>query len=64
MSDISEAKPLMPAELAKLMGCSRPLIDAALKDGTIPHTRLGRRIFIPRSVADALLSASPLRRAG
>ncbi len=54
----------MPAELAELLGCSRPLIDAGLKNGTIPHTRLGRRIFIPRSVADALLNGHPLKRAG
>jgi excisionase family DNA binding protein len=52
----------MPAELARLMGCSRPVIDAALKSGAIPHTRLGRRIFIPRVVADALLNGSPLKR--
>jgi excisionase family DNA binding protein len=57
-------KPLMPSELARLMGCSRPVIDAALKAGKIPHTRLGRRIFIPRSVAAALLSGEPLKRSG
>lgn len=57
-------KPLMPAELAKLMGCSRPVIDAGLRSGAIPHTRLGRRIFIPRAVADALLSGAPLKRVG
>lgn len=57
-------RPLMPAELAQLMGCSRPVIDAALKDGTIPHTRLGRRIFIPRSIAAALLNGQPLKQAG
>jgi excisionase family DNA binding protein len=64
MSDSTVGKPLMPAELAELMGCSRPVIDAALKDGTIPHTRLGRRYFIPRPVADALLNGAPLKRAG
>ena len=53
-------RPLMPGELAKLMGCSRPVIDAALKAGKIPHTRLGRRIFIPRRVAAALLNGNPL----
>ncbi|MDE2183476.1 MAG: excisionase family DNA-binding protein [Alphaproteobacteria bacterium] len=52
----------MPGELAKLMGCSRPVIDAALKAGTIPHTRLGRRIFIPRTVATALLNGEPLKQ--
>lgn len=64
MSEPTDMRPLMPAELARLMGCSRPVIDAALKDGSIPHTRLGRRIFIPRTVATALLSGEPLKRAG
>jgi excisionase family DNA binding protein len=53
---------LMPSELARLMGCSRPVIDAALKAGRIPHTRIGRRIFIPRSVALALLNGEPVNR--
>lgn len=56
-----DEKPLMPGELAKLMGCSRPVIDAALKAGSIPYTRLGRRIFIPRRVATALLNAEPMK---
>lgn len=57
----SNQKPLMPAELAKLMGCSRPVIDAAIKGGAIPHTRLGRRIFIPRRVAMALLNGEQVK---
>lgn len=45
-----DGPPLMPSELAEAMGCSRPLIDKALRDGAIPHVRLGHRIFIPRRV--------------
>ena len=56
-------QPLAPAELAKLMGCSRPVIDAELKKGTIPYTRLGRRIFIPHRVAAALLNGDPVKQA-
>lgn len=52
--------PLMPKEVATLMGCSRHTVDAAIKDGLIPHTRLGRRFFIPRRVAIALLTGKPL----
>jgi excisionase family DNA binding protein len=63
MSPTNE-RPLMPSELAKLMGCSRPVVDAALKCGAIPHTRLGRRIFIPRTVALALLNGKPVGRSG
>ncbi len=58
----ADERPLMPGELAILMGCSRPVIDAALRNGTIPHTRLGRRIFIPRPVAAALLNGVPIRK--
>jgi len=53
-------RPLMPDELAQLMGCSRYVIDCAIKTGRIPHTRLGRRIFIPRRVATALLQGEPV----
>jgi excisionase family DNA binding protein len=60
--EIGEKRPVAPGELAKLMGCSRPVIDAALKAGRIPHTRLGRRIFIPRLVALALLNGEPINR--
>lgn len=63
MSESIETRPLMPGELAKLMGCSRPVIDAALKAGKIPHTRLGRRIFIPRAAALALLNGESFKRA-
>lgn len=63
MSESIETRPLMPGELAKLMGCSRPVIDAALKAGKIPHTRLGRRIFIPRAAALALLNGELFKRA-
>ena len=48
-------RPLMPRELATLMGCSRPVVDAALRNGVIPHVRLGRRIFIPARVATEIL---------
>jgi excisionase family DNA binding protein len=51
MVDLTESRPLTPIDLAALMGCSRPVIDKALRDGVIPHLRLGRRIFIPRRVA-------------
>jgi len=54
----------MPAELAKLMGCSRPVIDKALRDGTIPHTRLGRRIFIPRRIAMEMLNDGRIPKVG
>lgn len=62
--DSADTRPLMPAELAKLMGCSRPVIDKALRDGTIPHTRLGRRIFIPRRIAMEMLNDGRIPKVG
>jgi hypothetical protein len=56
-------KPLMPAELARLMGCCRSVIDNELRRGTIPHVKLGRRIFIPHRVALALLNGEAPKRA-
>lgn len=47
--------PLMPAQLAQLMGCNRSTVDAALKAGTIKGVRVGRRWFIPRNVARQLV---------
>jgi excisionase family DNA binding protein len=58
--EVENERPLTVDELAHLMGCSRPVIDAAIKTGQIPHTRLGRRIFIPRRAARALLDGKPL----
>jgi len=53
--DASE-RPLGPAELADALGCSRHTVDCAIKAGTIPAARIGRRFFIPRRVATEILS--------
>jgi excisionase family DNA binding protein len=48
-------RPLGPAELAKALGCSRHTVDCAIKSGTIPAVRIGRRFFIPRRVVIEIL---------
>jgi len=58
--ELENERPLTVDELAHLMRCSRPVIDMAIKTGRIPHTRLGRRIFIPRRAAMALLNGEPV----
>ena len=40
-------------EAAKLLRISRGLAFTAVRNGTLPHLRIGRRILIPR---DALLT--------
>lgn len=49
-------KPVGPAELAKALGCSRYPVDCAIKNGTLPAVRIGRRWFIPRRVAMEILT--------
>lgn len=45
---------ITPAQAATIMHCDRRLISRGIKDNTIPHIRLGRRIFIPRLAFIAL----------
>ena len=42
-------------EAAKILRISRGLAFAAIRDGTIPHLRIGRRILITRQALNALL---------
>lgn len=42
-------------EVAVFLRISRGLAFAAVRDGTIPHVRVGRRILVPRSALEALL---------
>lgn len=56
--------PASPIELANALGCSRPVVDEALKDGRIPALRLGRRWFIPRRVVDEILANGRIPETG
>jgi excisionase family DNA binding protein len=47
-------------EAAALLRVSRGLAFAAVRAGTIPHLRIGRRILIPRSALYDLLRADPV----
>lgn len=53
---------LSVTETADLLGISRWLVQQAVRDGSLPSVRVGRRILIPRVQLDALLagrSAAP-----
>lgn len=41
-----------PTEVARLLGLSRALIYRELREGTIPSSRLGDRILVPRAWVD------------
>ena len=42
--------------LAKLLGISRMTAYAAVRDGTIPSVRIGRRVLISRAALDRWLA--------
>jgi excisionase family DNA binding protein len=53
------ARGLSPAEFATQRGVSTWTIRRRIADGTLPHSRIGRRIIIP---ADAAVQAHEDRR--
>jgi excisionase family DNA binding protein len=46
-------------EAADYLRISRGLAFAAVKDGSLPSVRIGRRILIPRRQLEALLGDEP-----
>jgi excisionase family DNA binding protein len=47
---------LSVAETADLLGISRWLVQQAVRDGSLPSVRVGRRILIPKVQLEALLA--------
>lgn len=46
-------------EAAAYLRISRGLAFAAVRDGTLPSVRIGRRILVPRRQLEALLDGQP-----
>lgn len=46
-------------EAADYLRISRGLAFAAVRDGSLPSVRIGRRILIPRRQLEALLAGDP-----
>jgi excisionase family DNA binding protein len=42
-----------PDALARVLGVARNTVYAALRNGRIPHIRIGRRFVIPKAAVDA-----------
>ncbi len=55
-----ERPTLSVAETADLLGISRWLVQQAVRDGSLPSVRVGRRILVPRVQLDALLAGRSL----
>jgi excisionase family DNA binding protein len=45
-------------EVAALLGLSRMSAYTAVRDGTIPSLRIGRRVLIPRVALDRLIDTA------
>ena len=52
---VADRPTLSVAETADLLGISRWLVQQAVRDGSLPSVRVGRRILIPRVRLDAWL---------
>lgn len=52
----TERPALSVAETAELLGSSRWLVQQAVRDGSLPSVRVGRRILIPKVQLNALLA--------
>jgi excisionase family DNA binding protein len=59
----TERPTLSVAETADLLGISRWLVQQAVRDGSLPSMRVGRRILIPKVQLDALLAGTASARA-
>ncbi len=56
----AEGGPVLTVEeAAAYLRISRGLAFAAVRDGSLPSIRIGRRILIPRRQLDALLGGTP-----
>ena len=64
MTTADEPLVLTVEEAAALLRVSRGLAFAAVRAGTIPHLRIGRRILIPRAALYDLVSLSEGASAG
>jgi excisionase family DNA binding protein len=51
-----DRKTLTVEETARVLGIGRSTAFAAVRDGTIPAVRIGRRWLIPRNSLEGLLS--------
>lgn len=45
-------------EAAEALGISPWLVRRAVRDGTLPHIQIGRRVLIPRKALDRWLTTS------
>ena len=47
--------------VARMFSVSPSSIRNRVKDGTLPHIKLGKRILIPRTAVDKILNGNPTK---
>ena len=55
-----ESTTLTPEEVSQALGLGINQVYNALKEGQIPHHRIGRRYVIPRAMFERWLSGEPV----
>ncbi len=49
-------------EVAKALGAGRNQTYAAIRQGTIPSIRIGRRVLVPRAALERMLAVEPAQK--
>ena len=57
LSEMTDKKTLTVAEAMAVLGISRTLAYRLIKDGKLPVIRLGKRVLIPVSALEKILTA-------
>ena len=57
LSEMTDKKTLTVAEAIAVLGISRTLAYRLIKDGKLPVIRLGKRVLIPVSALEKILTA-------
>ncbi|MFC2047188.1 helix-turn-helix domain-containing protein [Chloroflexota bacterium] len=45
-------------ETAKILGLSRPAAFQGVKQGSIPHVRVGKRILVPKAALEKMMATA------
>jgi len=61
MHQTSDRETLTPEESRDITGFGRSITYQMLRDGTLPHIKVGRRFFVPRSALMRWLDTCGIR---
>ncbi len=61
MTETAEPQVLSVSEAGRLLGICRDSAYAAVRNGTLPSIRIGKRIVVPRAALERLLNGTNSR---